>query len=206
VAVGSVCIFCVRGNDLDGPNDALQYSTGLVVKKKCGGGTNFPFSFFDEDSIGPRYCYELEIDRDPTESGFLRALTRNKDVHGRVDGSPADFGFYTNLPPTVPLNMVRINNVYTITSDRIRASGGILTITLSQVEDPDPGTGDGTVEARALLSGIGIDYSAATEWADVGSALTLSGISEAGMYTISVELRDEGCRKLVLKNTFELQL
>jgi hypothetical protein len=206
VAVGSVCVFCLRGNDLDGPNDLLQYSTALVVRKKCGGGTNFPFSFFDEDSTGPRYCYELQVDRDPRESGSLRALARNKDIHARVDGSSASFQFYSNLPPTIPPNRVRINTVYNITSSFIRASGGALTVTLSQLEDPDPGQGDGTMEARVILSGIGIDYSAGTEWTDAGSAHTVSGITEAGSYKIVVEIRDEGCRELKLSNTFELGL
>lgn len=206
VAIGSVCVFCLRGNDLDGDNNAIQYSHGLLKKKSCGGGTNFPFTFFDTDSVGPRYCYELEIDKNPTESGFLRVLARTKDLNGRVDGKPAEFQLYSNLSPTIEKRNVRLNTVYNMTSGFVRASGGQLTVTLSQLTDPDPGTGGGTMEALIKLEGIGagVSYLSATDWAPSGSAHTLAGITTAGRYRLTLSIRDEGCRLRVLTSEFDI--
>lgn len=83
-----------------------------------------------------------------------------------------------------------------------------MTVTLSQLEDPDPGQGGGTMEARVFLSGQpgGIEYSVETDWAEATSAHTLTGITEEGRYSIRIRIRDEGCRELVLNAQFNLTL
>lgn len=206
VAIGSILQFTVFGADRDGDDELLQYSYSTVSKKACGGGAVPPYSFFDKNNPGPSYGFSIQLSKEPRESGFLRTRIRVKDEHGRIDGSPAELPFYSNLPPEVPNDQVRLNDIYTIDSDSVQAVAGAIVVTIEGAVDPDPGNGEGELEAQVLLIGIDNEYSALTDWVPASSAIVLSGISQTGLYDIAVRIRDEGCRQLNLDREIVITL
>jgi hypothetical protein len=45
-----------------------------------------------------------------------------------------------------------------------------------------------------------------TDWVPASSTIVLSGISQTGLYDISVRIRDEGCRQLNLDREIVITL
>lgn len=205
VALGSTVEFTVYGSDVDGDCNLLQYSYNMIKKKTCGGGAVPAYTFFDAENPGCVYHYSVDLSKKPTEGGQLRAQARTKDSHDRVDGSPAQLFLYSNLPPIVPLSGIMLNG-YPIESPSVPVTGGQLVVTIEGAVDPDPGTGEGTLEARVILTNEAIGYSKATEWAPVSSTMVLGDITTAGTYNISVQIRDEGCRIKKINRQINLTL
>jgi len=203
VAVGSLVQFCVNGHDPDGDDGLLQYSHVILTTKACGGGDAPPFSFFDTENTGPRYCYTVQMTRNPKQSGMHRAWARAKDEHGRVERRFPEFIFYSNLPPSIPLRLVRLNRFYTIESSKVRASNGEISVNVKAAEDPDPGNAGGDLEYQVHLKGVGNSYDFTTEWAPTSSEVTLTGVSP-GRYHITITISDVGCRELILENEFDV--
>ncbi len=203
VAIGSTLEFTVFGSDRDGDDSKIQYSYNLVSRKACGGGSVPPFSFFDERNTGPVYNYQITLSKDPTESGRLRARARTKDEHDRINGNAAEFLFYSNLPPTVSLGDIHLNDV-TMLSPSVVAPGGAISVVIEGARDPDAGNGTGELEAKVSLTRAG--FAVATEWEVLPATLVLSGIGGSGSYTIQVQIRDEGCRVLTIRKTIEVIL
>jgi hypothetical protein len=194
VAVGAHLVFLVHGTDPDGDDHKLRYSHKLVTLKTCGGGSNIPFSYFDDRNTGPTYIYDVELSLDPRNTGLLSCWSRTMDEHGRVDGSRAEFRFYSNLPPVFGLADVLVNGYTLELTDSLHTTGSF-TVTVTWATDPDPGDGPATLETRCALQGLDVQYSEKTEWQALGEEMVLGPMAENGRYELTVSVSDYGCRQ-----------
>jgi hypothetical protein len=198
VAVGSEVVLLCHAVDPDGDNEKLVYSHRMMVSRTCGGGSTPAFTFFDEKEPGPSYKCAVKISSDPLRTGFHKVQSRTMDELGRVDDTPAEICFYSNLAPVYGTADILVNGHPLSQTDALTTTGSIM-VQVTSATDPDPGDRPASLETRCELEGLDFPYSVGTDWRPLGRDMEVGPISNPGRYKLTVRVKDYGCREGIVE-------